>query len=49
MKIFPQKIADAIYISEPQEDNQRRSLLLKLGAKNVASLVKKAMQLGLLE
>ncbi len=44
-----QQIADVMFISKRTVDNHRQSLLLKLGVKNVASLVKKAMQLGLLE
>jgi DNA-binding NarL/FixJ family response regulator len=44
-----QQIADAMFISKRTVDNHRQSLLLKLGVKNVASLVKKAMHLGLLD
>jgi DNA-binding NarL/FixJ family response regulator len=44
-----QQIADLIFISKRTVDNHRQSLLIKLGVKNVAALVKKAMQLGILE
>ena len=43
-----QQIADTMFLSKRTVDTHRQSLLLKLGTKNVASLVKKAIQLGLL-
>jgi DNA-binding NarL/FixJ family response regulator len=44
-----QEIADRLYLSKRTIDNHRLSLLLKLGVKNSATLVKKAMQLGLIQ
>lgn len=43
------EIADKLCVSKRTIDNHRMSLLMKLGVKNVASLVKKAIQLGLIE
>jgi DNA-binding NarL/FixJ family response regulator len=43
-----QEIADKLYLSKRTIDNHRLSLLLKLRVKNSATLVKKAMQLGLI-
>lgn len=43
-----QQIADKLLISKRTVDNYRLSLLMKLGAKNVAALVKKGIQLGLI-
>lgn len=43
-----QQIADTMFLSKRTVDTHRQSLLMKLGTKNVASLVKKAIQLGLL-
>ncbi len=43
-----QQIADTLFISKRTVDNHRLSLLLKFEVKNVASLVKKAIQLGLI-
>lgn len=44
-----QEIADTLYLSKRTIDNHRLSLLLKLDVKNSAALIKKAMQLGLLQ
>jgi len=44
-----QEIADKLFVSKRTIDNHRLSLLMKLGAKNVAALVKKGIQLGLIE
>jgi DNA-binding CsgD family transcriptional regulator len=44
-----QQIADKLFISKRTIDSYRLSLLMKLGVKNVAALVKKAIQLGLIE
>ncbi len=43
-----QQIADKIFLSKRTIDNYRLSLLSKLGAKNSAGLVKKAIQMGLI-
>jgi DNA-binding NarL/FixJ family response regulator len=43
-----QEIADQLYLSKRTIDNHRLSLLLKLDVKNSATLIKKAMQLGLI-
>lgn len=43
-----QQIADKLFLSKRTVDNHRMSLLMKLGVKNVAALVKKAIQLGLI-
>lgn len=44
-----QEIADKLFLSKRTVDNHRQSLLMKLGAKNGVSLVRRAMQLGLLD
>ncbi len=44
-----QQIADKLFVSKRTVDNHRLSLLMKLGVKNVAALVKKGIQLGLIE
>ena len=44
-----QQIADKLFLSKRTVDNHRLSLLMKLGVKNVASLVKKGIQLGLID
>ncbi len=44
-----QQIADALFLSKRTVDNHRQSLLLKLGAKNGVSLVRRAIELGLLD
>jgi len=44
-----QQIADKMFLSKRTVDNHRLSLLMKLGVKNVAALVKKGIQLGLIE
>src|ERR1043166_6863511 len=44
-----QQIAGILSISKRTVDNHRTSLLMKLGAKNTAALIKKAIQLGLME
>ena len=43
-----QEIADQLFLSKRTIDNHRVNLLLKLDVKNSATLIKKAMQLGLL-
>jgi DNA-binding NarL/FixJ family response regulator len=43
------QIADRLYVSKRTIDNHRLSLLMKLGVKNVAALVKKAIQLSLID
>jgi len=49
LNLTSQQIADQLFISKRTVDNHRLSLLMKLGVKNVAALVKKAIQLGLIE
>jgi DNA-binding NarL/FixJ family response regulator len=44
-----QEIADKLFVSKRTVDNHRLSLMMKLGVKNVAALVKKGIQLGLIE
>jgi DNA-binding NarL/FixJ family response regulator len=44
-----QEIAEKLYMSKRTVDAHRLNLLMKLGVKNVAALVKKGMQLGLIE
>jgi len=44
-----QQIADILFLSKRTIDNYRLSLLMKLGVKNPAGLVKKAIQLGLID
>lgn len=44
-----QEIADRLSLSKRTIDNHRLSLLMKLGVKNVAALVKRGIQLGLIE
>ena len=44
-----QQIADALFLSKRTVDNHRQSLLLKLGAKNGVSLIRRATELGLLD
>ncbi len=44
-----QQIADKLFVSKRTIDNHRLSLLMKLDTKNVAALVKKAIQLGLID
>lgn len=43
-----QEIADQLYLSKRTIDNHRINLLVKLDVKNSATLIKKAMQLGLI-
>lgn len=44
-----QEIAEKLFVSKSAVDNHRLNLLMKMGVKNVAALVKKAIQLGLIE
>lgn len=44
-----QQIAQKLFLSKRTIDNYRLSLLMKLGVKNPAGLVKKAIQLGLID
>ncbi len=44
-----QEIADKLYLSKRTIDNHRLHLLVKLGVKNSATLIKKAMQLGFIK
>ena len=44
-----QEIADKLFVSKRTIDSYRLSLLMKLGVKNVAALVKKGIQLGLID
>jgi DNA-binding NarL/FixJ family response regulator len=46
--ITSQEIADKMFISKRTVDNHRLSLMMKLGVKNSAALVKKGIQLGLI-
>lgn len=43
-----QQIADKLFISKRTVDNHRLSLLMKMDVKNVAALVKKAIQTGMI-
>jgi DNA-binding NarL/FixJ family response regulator len=43
-----QEIADQLYVSKRTIDNHRLSLLLKFGVKNSATLIRKAIELGLI-
>lgn len=43
-----QEIADTMFLSKRTVDSHRQSLLTKMGAKNTAALLQKAIQLGLL-
>jgi len=42
-----QQIADKLFLSKRTVDNHRLNIMMKLGVKNVAALVKAAIQLGL--
>ncbi len=44
-----QQIADKLFVSKRTIDTYRLSLLMKLGVKNVAALVKKGIQMGLID
>ncbi|HVW98894.1 MAG TPA: response regulator transcription factor [Candidatus Babeliaceae bacterium] len=44
-----QQIADKLYISKRTIDNHRLNIMMKLGVKNVAALVKSAIQQGLID
>ena len=44
-----QQIADKLFVSKRTVDNHRLSLLMKIGVKNTAALVKKGIQLGLID
>ncbi|PQJ09869.1 DNA-binding response regulator [Flavipsychrobacter stenotrophus] len=44
-----QEIADKLFVSKRTVDNHRLSLMMKLGVKNAAALVKVAIQLGLID
>jgi len=44
-----QKIIETLHLSANTVDNYRSSLLLKFGVTNTASLIKKAVQLGMVE
>ncbi len=43
-----QQIADKLFVSKRTIDNHRINLMMKLGVKNSAALVKKAIQMGLI-
>ena len=42
-----QQIADKLFVSKRTIDSHRLNLMMKLDVKNVAALIKKAIQLGL--
>lgn len=44
-----QQIAEKLFLSKRTIDNYRLSLLMKLGVKKPAALVKKAIQMGLID
>ena len=44
-----QQIADKLFVSKRTIDNHRLNLMMKLDVKNGAALIKKALQLGLVE
>jgi len=44
-----QQIADKLFISKRTVDNHRLNLMMKLGVKNAAALIKKAIQQGLID
>jgi len=48
MEMSTRQIANELYISIHTVISHRRSLLLKLGARNVAGLIRKGFELGLL-
>ena len=44
-----QQIADKLFVSKRTIDNHRLNLMVKLDVKNGAALIKKAIQLGLID
>jgi DNA-binding CsgD family transcriptional regulator len=44
-----QQIAEKLFLGKRTIDNYRLNLLMKLGVKNPAGLVKRAIQLGLID
>jgi DNA-binding NarL/FixJ family response regulator len=49
LDLTSQEIADKLFVNKRTIDSHRLSLFMKLGVKNMAGLVKKGIQLGLIE